>query len=257
MSSVSASPDLKTRLLGLSHQLGREERDLAILGEGNTSTRQSDQTFWVKASGSNLGSLTETGITECRFDGLLPLLKARSLTDAGVDEALLASRVDAAARKPSVEAIFHAYLLTLPGVNFVGHTHPIAVNALLCTKHGRTFARRRLFPDEIVCCGVESVFVPYTDPGLKLSQAIRKAVESYIKRVARMPRVILLENHGLIALGGTPEAVLAATLMAVKAARIFVGATSTGAAPRFLTPAQVIRIAGRPDEHYRQKALGL
>jgi rhamnose utilization protein RhaD (predicted bifunctional aldolase and dehydrogenase) len=256
MSSASAD-DLKARLLGLSHQLGREERELAILGEGNTSARVSERTFWVKASGSNLGSLTDAGLTECRFDGLLPLMKARSLTDAAVDDALLASRIDAAARKPSVEAIFHAYLLTLPGVNFVGHTHPIAVNALLCTRHGRTFAKRRLFPDEIVCCGVESVFVPYTDPGLKLSQAIKRAVETYIKRVQRAPRVILLENHGLIALGGTPEAVLAATLMAVKAARIFVGAASTGAAPRFLTPAQVVRIAGRPDEHYRQKALGL
>ncbi len=257
MSSASAAPDLKTRLLGLSHQLGREERDLAILGEGNTSARRSDDTFWVKASGSNLGTLAEEGLTECRFDGLLPLLKARSMADAAVDDTLLASRADRSARKPSVEAIFHAYLLTLPGVNFIGHTHPIAVNALLCTRHGRTFAKRRLFPDEIVCCGVESVFVPYTDPGLKLSQAIKKAVEAYIKRVQRMPRVILLENHGLIGLGGTPEAVLAATLMAVKAARIFVGAASTGAAPRFLTPAQVVRIAGRPDEHYRQKALGL
>ncbi len=256
MSSASAD-DLKARLLGLSHQLGREERDLAILGEGNTSARVSERTFWVKASGSNLGSLSDAGLTECRFDGLLPLMKARSLADEAVDEALLASRVNPAARKPSVEAIFHAYLLTLPGVNFVGHTHPIAVNALLCTRHGRTFARRRLFPDEIVCCGVESVFVPYTDPGLKLSQAIKKSVEAYIRRVQRAPRVILLENHGLIALGGTPEAVLAATLMAVKAARIFVGAASTGAAPRFLTPAQVVRIAGRPDEHYRQKAFGL
>ena len=257
MSKAAGLAELKTRLLGLSHQLGREERDLAILGEGNTSARAGDGTFWVKASGSNLGSLTDAGLTECRFDGLLPLLKVRSLPDAAVDEALLNARVEASARKPSVEAIFHAYLLTLPGVNFVGHTHPIAVNALLCTRHGRTFAKRRLFPDEIVCCGVESVFVPYTDPGLKLSQAIKHAVEGYIKRVQRAPRVILLENHGLIALGGTPEAVLAATLMAVKAARIFVGAASTGAALRFLTPAQVVRIAGRPDEHYRQKALGL
>jgi rhamnose utilization protein RhaD (predicted bifunctional aldolase and dehydrogenase) len=258
MSNAASTPaDLKTRLFDLSHQLGREERKLAILGEGNTSTRLSDATFLVKASGSNLATLGAAGVTECRFDGLLPLLKAKALSDAAIDEKLFASRVSAEARKPSVEAIFHAYLLTLPGVNFVGHTHPIAVNALLCSKHARTFAKRRLFPDEIVCCGVESVFVPYTDPGLKLSQAIKKAVEAYIKRLARPPRVILLENHGLIALGATPEAVLAATLMAVKAAEIFVGAASVGTAPRFLTAAQVVRIAGRPDEHYRQKALGL
>ena len=82
--------DPLSRLLDLSHQLGREDRKLAILGEGNTSVRLSEQTF----------------------------------------------------------------------------------------------ASCRLFPDEIVCCGVESVFVPYTDPCLKLSQAIKTAVEETIAPLA-------------------------------------------------------------------------
>ncbi len=254
--SLPPSETLK-KMLELSHQLGREERKLAILGEGNTSARLSDDTFVVKASGSNLGSLSEAGTAVCRFDALLPLLDRKAMTDAAIDEALFAARVDANAKKPSVEAIFHAYLLTLPGVNFVGHTHPVAVNQLLCSKHARTFAKRRTFPDEIVCCGVESVFVPYTDPGLKLAQAMRAAVVSYIKRLSRPPRVILLENHGFIAVGATPEAVFAATLIGVKAAEIFAGAAAIAGRPNFLTPAQVARIAGRPDEHYRQKALGL
>lgn len=250
-------PNAVDRLLKLSHELGREERRLAILGEGNTSTRVSADAFVVKASGSNLATLSPLGVTECRFADLLALLDRKAMTDAAIDEALFRARVDAGAKKPSVEAIFHAYLLTLPGVNFVGHTHPIAVNQVLCSKHARTLAKRRLFPDEIVCCGVESVFVPYLDPGLKLAQGIRAAVVSYIKRVARPPRVILLENHGFIALGPTPESVLAATLMGAKAAEIFVGAAAIGGRPRFLTSAQVERIAGRPDEHYRQKALGI
>ena len=254
---VSDSTALPARLLTLSHDLGREDRKLAILGEGNTSVRVSTDTFLVKASGSNLATLSPLGVTECRFAGLLALLEKKSLADAAVDEALFAARVDAAAKKPSVEAVFHAWLLTLPGVNFVGHTHPVAVNQILCSKLARTFAARRLFPDEIVCCGVESVFVPYTDPGLKLAQAIRTAVVASIKRLARPPRLILLENHGLIALGATPESVLATTLMAVKAAEVFAGATAIGGRPRFLSPTQVARIAGRPDEHYRQKALGL
>lgn len=252
-----AATDTLNRMLELSRQLGREERKLAILGEGNTSARLSAESFVVKASGSSLSTLSESGVSECEFGKLLPLLAADGLSDLEVDEALLAARVSPDARKPSVEAIFHAYLLTLPGVDFVGHTHPIAVNALLCSKHGRTFATRRLFPDEIVCCGVESVFVPYTDPGLKLSQAIKLAVEEYIARLSRPPRIILLENHGLIALGSSPEAVMAGSLMAVKAAEIFAAAAAISGEPRFLTPEQVERIAGRPDEHYRQKALGI
>ncbi|MEO5917306.1 MAG: class II aldolase/adducin family protein [Luteolibacter sp.] len=252
-----AATETLGKMLELSRQLGREERKLAILGEGNTSARLSADSFVVKASGSSLSTLSESGIAECGFGNLLPLLASEGMTDAAIDEALFAARVSTDAKKPSVEAIFHAYLLTLPGVNFVGHTHPVAVNVLLCSKHGRTFAARRTFPDEIVCCGVESVFVPYTDPGLKLSQAIKLAVEEYIARLSRPPRIILLENHGIIALGATPEAVIASTLMAVKAAEIFAGAAAIAGEPQFLTPEQVERIAGRPDEHYRQKALGI
>lgn len=254
---VSQQPEILPSLLELAHQLGREERKLAILGEGNVSAKISADTFLVKASGSNLATLSELGVSECRFSGLLPLLKAKKMSDEAIDDVLFAARIDEAAKKPSVEAIFHAYLLTLPGVNFVGHTHPVTVNQILCSKHARTFAKRRMFPDEIVCCGTESVFVPYTDPGLKLAQAIRSAVVAYIKRLSRPPRVILLENHGFIAIGATPDSVLAATLMGAKAAEIFVGAAAIGGQPRFLTPAQVLRIAGRPDEHYRQKALGI
>ncbi|HEY1111842.1 MAG TPA: class II aldolase/adducin family protein, partial [Opitutaceae bacterium] len=263
MSSVAPqnAAGIADRLLALSRELGREERKLAILGEGNTSARTERGTFFVKASGSNLATLSPLGVTECRAEGLMALLDLKGKatpSDAAVDEALLTARVEATTKKPSVEAMFHAYLLTLPGVNFVGHTHPVAVNQILATRHAKAFATRRLCPDEIVCCGGESVLVPYLDPGLQLARGIRAAVISYIKRLARAPRVILLENHGLIALGATPEAVLAATLMAVKAAEIFSGAMAlSGGRPRFLTAAQVERIAGRPDEHYRQRALGL
>ena len=252
----STSSDLTKQLLELSHQLGREDRALAILGEGNTSARLSADTFVVKASGSHLGTLTAAGLTVCRLAELVALLEVQKISDAAVDSALLAARVDPSAKKPSVEAMFHAWLLTLPGVNFVGHTHPVMVNKILCTPHARTFATRRLCPDEIVCCGAEFVLVPYVDPGLKLAQAIRRAVLAYIKRLARPPRAILLENHGLIALGATPAAVLATTFMAVKAAEIYTGAQALGF-PRFLSAAVAARIAGRPDELYREKMLGL
>ncbi|MEY4133485.1 MAG: hypothetical protein RL592_1543, partial [Verrucomicrobiota bacterium] len=145
---------------------------------------------------------------------------------------------------------------TLPGVRCVGHVHAIAVNQILCSPRAREFAEHRACPDEIVMCGVESVFVPYAEPGLGLSQAIRREVVSFVKRTGRDPKVILLQNHGIIAVGASPKAVLGALLMAEKAAEIFVGAAALGG-PVFLTSAQCERIAGRPDEHYRQKMLGM
>jgi len=250
------SSDSIQSLLTLSHQLGGERLRMAILGEGNTSIRIDDETFAVKASGSNLASLTSADVTHCAFARLLPLLDQSSATDVEVDQALLSARLDPAAKKPSIEALFHAYLLTLPGVSCVGHVHAIAVNQILCSPRAREFAERRACPDEIVMCGVESVFVPYAEPGLGLSQAIRREVVAFVKRTSRDPKIILLQNHGIIAVGSSPKSVLGSLLMAEKAAEIFVGAAALGG-PVFLTPEQCERIAGRPDEHYRQKMLGM
>jgi len=250
------SSEVIQSLLTLSHQLGGERLRMAILGEGNTSVRLDEDTFAVKASGSNLATLKAEDVTSCAFDRLLPLLDKTSATDLEVDQALLAARLDSAAKKPSIEALFHAYLLTLPGVRCVGHVHAIAVNQILCSPRAREFAEKRACPDEIVMCGVESVFVPYAEPGLGLSQAIRREVVSFVKRTGRDPKIILLQNHGIIAVGASPKAVLGSLLMAEKAAEIFVAAASLGG-PVFLTSDQCERIAGRPDEHYRQKMLGM
>jgi rhamnose utilization protein RhaD (predicted bifunctional aldolase and dehydrogenase) len=243
-------------LLKLSLDLGREDRGLAILGEGNTSCRLDADTFLVKASGSSLSNLQESQLVACRFSVLLPILKAGNITDAQMEKALLDSRVDPSQPKPSVEAVFHAYLLSLPGIEVVGHTHPVAINSILCAGDApsRQFAHERRFPDEIVCCGARSVLLPYFDPGVPLSHGIAIETDKFITAENRPPRLILLQNHGLIALGASTGAVLATTLMAEKAARIFLAALSLGHCTT-LTPENVARIDSRPDEHYRQRML--
>lgn len=250
------SPIKLKQLIQLSHELGRDDRRMAILAEGNTSAKISDETFLVKASGSNLGTLDQTGVVECRAEVLLSLLKKTGLDDKKVDQQLLESRVDGKAKKPSVEALFHAYLLSLPGIEFVGHTHASAVNSILCSPRAKEFATKRIFPDEIVCCDVASAFIPYTDPGLKLAQTVRAQTEKFLKDFGRPPRIILMENHGIITLGRSIEAVLSAMLMAEKTATIWLGAAALGG-PKFMTPENVARISGRPDEALRRKILKL
>jgi rhamnose utilization protein RhaD (predicted bifunctional aldolase and dehydrogenase) len=251
-----ASKPAKPELIALSHDLGAEPRQLAILGEGNTSAKLSADTFLVKASGSSLGTLGETDLTECRFAPLIHLLDAADVSDETVERTLAESRVDPASKKPSTEAFFHAFLLTLPGINFVGHTHPISVNGILCSPKAELFATKRLFPDEIVCCGPASVFVPYVDPGILLSRAIRQQTQQFIDQHKRNPKVILLRNHGLIAIGPSAAAVKATTLMADKAARIFNNAAAQGG-PTFITDEDIRRIDTRLDEAYRQRVLQL
>lgn len=259
MSQLASPSKIRADLIALSHDLGAEQRHLAILGEGNTSARTSDDTFLVKASGCSLGTLSANDLIEVRFEPLIRLIDAADagdVADETVDRVLAEARVDPGGKKPSTEAFFHAYLLTLPGVAFVGHTHPVSVNGILCSPRAEEFASHRQFPDEIVCCGPASVFVPYVDPGVALACAIRRQTRAMMQATQRRPKVILLRNHGLIAVGATPAGVRAATLMGDKAARIFTAAAVMGG-PTFLSRADVQRIDSRLDEAYRQRVLQL
>ena len=251
----SSLTTIRDKLLQFSHELGRPEHRLAILGEGNTSARVDDETFLVKASGSELRSLQAEQLVHVRFDRILALLE-QSLDDAATNETLLEARVDAAAAKPSVETSFHAWLLRQEGVNFVGHTHSIEVNKILCSDKAELFATRPLFPDEIVCCGPRSLLIEYVDPGTLLALAIREGWQKFVKENGFAPRLILLKNHGVIAVGANAGAVLATTFMAIKAAEIFNGASANGKLV-FMPEQEVQRIYSRQDEHYRQRMLKL
>lgn len=235
----------------LTRTLGDPAREYVIIGEGNTSMRVDDDTFFIKASGQQMAMMPPEGFTQVRFAPILAMLDA-SPGDLDAQKAVMqAARLDAGAGLPSVEVTFHAMLLHECGVRFVGHTHPTAVNRILCSDQAATFAANRLFPDEVVLCGPYSAFVPYVDPGLPLALAIRDAVREYSAAEGEAPKVILLANHGLIALGQTPSEVLNITAMCVKAAQIFAGACMVGR-PVFMRREDIYHIYKRPDEIYRR-----
>ena len=256
MTMVHPATPPREQLIALSRDLGREDRKLAILGEGNTSTRVSAETFLVKASGTSLSTMRPEDVTECRFAPLLELLDKSHVSDAEIGAVLMESRVDSTSKRPSTEAVFHAYLLSLPGIHWVAHTHPIAVNGIACSPRANDFADRRMFPDEIVCCGQHSLLIPYVDPGVPLAQQLKMRSEAFQEKYGELPRVILLQNHGLIAPASSVAGALSATLMAVKAAEIFSLAAHHGG-PVFLDSTGVGRIESRGDEHYRRQQLGI
>lgn len=245
----------RDEVLRLSRSLGAQSEDLAILAEGNASGIEDEETFWIKASGFSLASLTSEQLVRVRFSAFQNL--PESVEDEGVRKLLAECRADETELLPSVETFMHAFLLRLPGVSFVGHTHPTPLLSLLCLERAELLSRKRLFPDEIVCCGPASVFVPYRDPGLPLAQEIRARVLDYMKEWEEAPRTIWLANHGLIALGSTRSQVESASRMAVKAARVWLGAMSAGETLVELSQSQIKRIHSRPDEHYRQRILAV
>jgi rhamnose utilization protein RhaD (predicted bifunctional aldolase and dehydrogenase) len=248
--------EILEQLVSMSRRLGDPALDYAILGEGNTSARIDGDTFWVKASGAEMRTIEASGFVQVGFGGVLSMLESDDLSDAEVKAGLEAARTDPeATARPSVETVLHALALTLEGVNFVGHTHPTAVNAVLCSQKAEEAIAGRLFPDEIVYCGPAPVYIPYTDPGVPLARVVRDAIEGYLAEYREVPKVILMQNHGLIALGRSAQEVENITAMYVKTARVILGAYALGGLFP-LSPENVARIHTRPDEQYRRREWG-
>ena len=245
------SETLLHELVEMSLYLGDPRRTYAILGEGNTSARIDADTFYVKASGETLGAIDAGGFVKLSISKVIRVLDDPSAGDDEVTENFERSLVEPSeTRRPSTEAMLHATLLSYPEVKFIGHTHPVFTNALLCSQHAEEAMAGRLCPDQIVSMGHKSVYVPYVDPGLVLAREIKRRVEAFVEEEHMVPKAIVMQNHGLFALGETSKAVTSITDMAEKTSRIILGTYAAGG-PNFMPPEHVDRIFTRPDEKYR------
>ena len=246
---------LVNELVELSRSLGRPERDLAILGEGNTSVRLSDESFLVKASGTSLASASPASFVRMDFERTLAILEIEDPADDELGEALMAARSSSKGElRPSIETVMHALALTEGEATFCGHTHPTSVNSVLCSDRARALSEGAIFPDQIVVLGRYPLHIPYTDVGLPLARALGDGLREHKRRVGAPPKTIYLQNHGLVALGDSASGVDQITAMADKHARIMAGALAAGD-PAYLTKAQANRLDTRSDEEYRRRVL--
>jgi len=244
------------QLVEMSNYLGSTERTYAILGEGNTSAKVDEDTFYVKASGTQLGTIDENGFVKVSISKVTAILDDESANDEAVTRVLKEACVEAGeTRRPSVETMLHALLLQYPEYKFIGHTHPVFTSMILCSQMAEEVAMSRVCPDQVVVLGHKSVFVPYVDPGLVLAREVRARVRRFMEEEGVLPRAIMMQNHGLIAMGDSARAVMNITDMAEKMSRITVGTFSLGG-PRYMSEKDVDRIYTRPDEKYREKLLG-
>lgn len=249
---MEAPSDVLPALVKLSRHLGKPKRDYVILGDGNTSARVDEDSFLVKASGVSLHRIDEAGFLQVRQQEVLALLEHQALQDAEIAQRLLAARVAApGSARPSIETILHALALTLGRARFAGHVHPTAWMAILCAGDAEQAVAGRIFTEEILYGGPVPAFVPYADPGLPLAHQARRVLRDYLEKFGVPPKVVLLQNHGIFALGQTPAEVENITAMSVKAARVLLGTYALGG-PNFLSDQAVARILNRPDELYRR-----
>ena len=213
-------------LLELAHAI----HPFTICGEGNVSCRE-EETLLIKASGTNLDGLGYDDLVRCRFDG---------------------NPLEDEEKKPSMEVSFHAWILkTFPQINFVAHTHPTHTNKILCSERIFSFAKRRLFPDQIVRNGARSCVVPYATPGKPLRNVIKESIINFMGAEGYFPKLILLQNHGIIVAGTSSKECIASTLMCEKSAEVYSGARAMGSI-NYLTKEQIAEVDKSPDEKYRR-----
>ncbi|MEM7735533.1 MAG: class II aldolase/adducin family protein [Deinococcota bacterium] len=251
---MTQQPQLVNDLLWLARELGHEPRQFALLGEGNVSARASDDTFWVKASGTSMATLQKGDVSLVSLPKVLGLLEHTYLSDDAIDIALINDvLVDTTHKKPSVETFLHALCLNA-GATWVGHTHTLSVNQIICSQLGAEPFLGHIFPDAIVVCGAKPAVIPYVDPGFVLAKAVQAELARFYEAEGNLPKVILMENHGPVALGQSSQEVLNIMLMLDKWAKTLLG-TYQIQGPRFLTQDDTNRIDNRNDEAYRRKQL--
>jgi NAD(P)-dependent dehydrogenase (short-subunit alcohol dehydrogenase family)/rhamnose utilization protein RhaD (predicted bifunctional aldolase and dehydrogenase) len=237
--AFAAAEPLLEELIALAQRFGRDP-EFSRGGGGNASVK-ADGVLWIKPSGVPLATLAADDLVPLGIEPLLAELEAPARDDEhGEDPVMRAAEVarlaPAGGRRPSVELLFHA----LMPERYVLHTHPIMINSVTCNRDGEALARS-LFGDDVL-------WVPYTDPGLPLAQAIREAREAHQARTGGpVPQVTLMQNHGLIIASDDPAQVDAASRRLVEVITGAVAAAGSPAAGAGRVPAAEAGDPGRED----------
>ncbi len=186
-------------LLEISHLYGKNN-EFVIGGGGNTSWKDENFLF-VKASGTQLGSLTEQGLIKLNrhsldelFSGSFP--ENSYQRDQMIIAGLMKSCIDNERNlRPSVETPLHHLIR----YKYVIHTHPTRLNAMLCSVDCKEVIKKN-FPGDVL-------YVEYIDPGYVLFKKLESEISEYRKKFSKDPSIILVQNHGVFISADTCEEV--------------------------------------------------
>ena len=202
-------------LIARSNRLGGNPKYTNYAG-GNTSakgtatdpaTGQKIELLWVKGSGGDLGTLTESGLAVLQLDRVRALKNiypgvAREDEMVAAFDYCLHGRGGAA---PSIDTAMHA----LVEANHVDHLHPDSGIAIATAKDGKALTKK-IFGDRVV-------WVPWRRPGFQLGLDIAKIQ-------AENPQAIgcILGGHGITAWGKTSNESEANSIEIIKTAEAYI-----------------------------------
>jgi len=233
-------------LIARSNRLGADPRVTNYAG-GNTSAKGTEldpvtgepvELLWVKGSGGDLGTLTESGLAVLRLDRL----RALEQVYPGVDrEDEMVAALDytlhgKGGAAPSIDTAMHA----LVDAAHVDHLHPDSGIAFATAKDGEKLTRRA-FGDKVV-------WVDWRRPGFQLGLDI-----AAIKQANPAAIGCILGGHGITAWGATSKESERNSLWIIDTAEQYI-AENGKKAPFGRT---VAKSAALPTDQRRRKAAAL
>jgi rhamnulose-1-phosphate aldolase/alcohol dehydrogenase len=201
-------------LIERSNRLGADPRNTNYAG-GNTSAKAQAtdpvtghpvELMWVKGSGGDLGTLTETGLAVLRVDRLRALVEVYPGVEHEDDmvaafDYCLHGRGGAA---PSIDTAMHG----LVDADNVDHLHPDAGIAFATAADGEALTK--------ACFGDRVVWVPWRRPGFQLGLDIAAVQREHPDAIG-----VILGGHGITAWGDTSDECEARSLEIIRTAQAY------------------------------------
>jgi len=191
---------LTNEFVALSRYAG-SRFDLLQAGGGNSSVKLDKRRMLVKASGFSLSEV-DLGkgfivVDYPEIAGLLETPSRWSDDDKHRRDSKVSQLVTLAIETPGARASIEVFLHAILG-QYVLHTHPIAVNII---------ASQSDWNKKLTALFADALCVPYRTPGIELGLELNTQVKKYISNHGYTPRIIFLQNHGLIVSADSMEAV--------------------------------------------------
>jgi rhamnulose-1-phosphate aldolase/alcohol dehydrogenase len=203
------------QLIARAHTLGADRRNTNYAG-GNASakgtvpdpvTARDVELMWVKGSGGDLGTLTESGLAVLRLDRLRALVDVypgveREDEMVGAFDYCLHGKGGAA---PSIDTAMHG-LVDAPHVD---HLHPDSGIAIAAAIGGEALTTR-IFGDRVA-------WVPWRRPGFQLGLDIAAIQKDNPQAIG-----VILGGHGITAWGATSDECQANSLEIIRTAESYI-----------------------------------
>jgi rhamnulose-1-phosphate aldolase/alcohol dehydrogenase len=206
-------------LIARSNRLGADPKNTNYAG-GNTSAKGTEtdpvtgdpvDLLWVKGSGGDLGTLTESGLAVLRLD------RMRALVDVypGIDrEDEMVAAFDyclhgKGGAAPSIDTAMHG----LVDAAHVDHLHPDSGIAIATAADGEALTKE-IFGDKVV-------WVPWRRPGFQLGLDIAAIKDANPQAIG-----CVLGGHGITAWGDTSEEAEVHSLMIIDTAADYIAENS-------------------------------